>query len=160
MQRTLCHDAAEFGKVASRGPLIKAVPWPTRSSGSPMQHQDTLLPGAVYRHKAQHWPLHCFTDDLGCVILLAFPMGPDRDRRNQPQIMTQYLQFARPVMQRCTSRKADQAGTALGAEAHNLATPQLPAWRDSSATADRVPLKNILAMSMLMILPMVDGAPR
>jgi hypothetical protein len=108
-----------------------------------MQHQDTLLPGAVYRHKAQHWPLQSFTDGLGWVILLAFPMGPDRDRRNQPQIMTQYLQFARPVMQRCTSRKADQAGTALGAEAHNLATPQLPVWHDSSATADRVPLKNI-----------------
>jgi hypothetical protein len=55
MLRTMCHDAAEFGKVAAQGVEQGGALANQKLTQGPVQHQDTLLPGAVYRHKAQRW---------------------------------------------------------------------------------------------------------
>ena len=126
MLRTLCHDNAEFGEVAEQG-VDQGGALANLKFAGPMQHQNALLLGALHRHKAHRRSLYCFTDGLGigCVILLAFHIGLHIDRWNQPHVMAQLLEFARPVMRRCTGLKADQARIEFREEAENLATPQL-----------------------------------
>src|SRR6185437_12912238 len=73
---------------------------PDQQAPYPMQNHPTLLFDRLRRHKPHVGPPHRLADrfGIGAIVLLPFDIRLDVGRRDQPDLMTESLQLARPVV--------------------------------------------------------------
>src|SRR6266436_6345028 len=81
-----------------------------------------LLHLGLDRDKAHRWPAHRLADRLGIrrVVLVAPDIGLGIGRWDQPHVVAQLGDLARPIMRRRTRLHPDQTGRQLGKERQNL----------------------------------------
>ena len=91
-----------------------------------MLHELCLLLGRLHRHGANRRP----SDGLAArrsinrTVLVVLDVGLDVFGRRQPYAVAELLQFACPVMGRCTGFHADEARRELGEKGQYLRPPQ------------------------------------
>src|SRR6185437_14485828 len=91
-------------------------------------------------------PGHCFADGFGVsgIVLLPLDVGLHIGRRHQAHVMTERLEFARPMMRRSTGLDANQAWRQLLEERQDVAALQLTADEHLAFCVDAVHLKDRL----------------
>src|SRR5215470_2578472 len=111
-----------------------------------MKRQATLLLRCLGLHEPHVRPANGLADCLcvGGVVLMPFHVGLHISRRHEPDLMTERLQFARPVMGRGTCFNADQARRQLLKERQHRAALQLAADEYIAFRIDAVNLKDRL----------------
>ena len=93
------------------------------------QHENPLLLPALYCDEAHVRSRDRLADCLcvSCIGLSALHIGFDVCRRRQPNIVPQFLEFARPVMGRRAGFHPDQAWLQSPEKSEHLPTPQFSA---------------------------------
>ena len=105
-----------------------------------------LLGLALDRHEAHRRATDRLADRLGVrrVVLVPPHVRLCVGWRDQPNIVPQLAQFARPVVRRPARLHADQAGRQLAEKRQHLRAPHGPAHHDRARPIDPVHLKNLL----------------
>ena len=77
-----------------------------------MLHELRLLLGRFNRHGANNWPPDRFAAGGGidCIVLVALDVGLYVLGGHEPYLMTELLEFARPVVGRCARFHTNETG--------------------------------------------------
>ena len=112
----------------------------------PLQHDRRLLFRRLDRHEPHRRPCHRLADcfRVGRVVLLAFNIRLHILRRDQPDLMTQRAQLARPIMRRRTGFHAHQHRRQLAEKRDHVAPAQTAADQYRAGIVNAVNLKNLL----------------
>jgi hypothetical protein len=109
-----------------------------------MNARRRLLHLGLDRDKAHRGPAHRLADRLGIgrVVLVAPHVGLRIGRRDQPHVVTQLGDLARPIVRRRARLHPDQAWRQLGKERQNLPSPHRATERYHSRCINPVHLKD------------------
>ena len=119
---------------------------PNQEIASSVQHEGALLLRALDRDEAHRRPCDGFADRsrVRGIILLSAQIGFDIGGRDQPDLMAESHERARPMVSRRAGLQSDQARGKGFEETWNLAAPQRLAQDDLSTPVHRVQLENVL----------------
>ncbi len=108
--------------------------------------QDRLLADVFDRHDPHVRASHRFADRLRIVpiVFVILPIGGDELRRDQPHVMAQRCQFARPAMRTAAGFSPDETRTELCKERAHLRPGESTAQDRVAALIDAVQLKDML----------------
>jgi hypothetical protein len=139
-----CHDA-ELGEVRAQGGREHG-PLPHEEFAHPVQHQHRLLLNRLHRDKAHGRTRHCLGDRLriGSVGLVALHIGLHVRGRHQPDLVPERDQLACPVVCRCTSLHADEAGRELAEVIEDLSATKAHLGDPATLGICRVDLEDLL----------------
>ena len=111
-----------------------------------MQRGQALLLDGLHRNKAHRGPARRFADRLrvDAVALAALHVSLGVGWRDEPHVVSELCDRARPVMGRAAGLHRHEAGAQLGEEAQNLAPLELLAQNATPRLIGAVNLKNQL----------------
>ena len=112
----------------------------------PVQHQRSLLLGALDRHEAHRRPRHRLADRgrIGSVVLAALDVGLHIARRHQPHIVAELPELARPLVRRGARLHANQARRQLAEKLEHLAASELLLEHRLLGSIDAMHLEDVL----------------
>jgi len=120
-----------------------------------MQHQQGLLIGRLDQHEPHRWACHGLTDGgrVGSIVFRPFDIARHVARRHQTHGVTEFGDFARPMMSGPAGLHANRARRNLAKEVDDLLVPQLTGDDDLARTI------TFLARSTPMVLTCMWTTP-
>ena len=136
---------AKFGKMTAHRVDQLCALAQQQCPGS-VQHHRRLLLDRLDRDKTHVRSDHGFADafGIGRVVLVGLDERADVLRRDQPDVMAETLQLARPVMAARAGLNADQRPRKASKEHHDLGAAKLATQHAPSLSIGAVHLKHIL----------------
>src|SRR5688572_3734314 len=109
-----------------------------------MKRQATLLLRRLRLHEPHVRPANSLADCLrvSSIVLLPLHVGLHIGRRHEPDLVTERLQFPRPMMRRSASFDANQARRNILEECQHVTALQLPAENYIACRVNAMHLKN------------------
>jgi len=143
--RTLLVGDVKQSIMGSRA-LIRAYRRRWQQLANPEDYRRALGLFTLHRHKTHSRAHRRFTDcfGIGSIIFLALDERLDVGRRDQPNVMAQLADFARPEVSTATRFHRDTARRQLPEELQHLCSPQLLAQHCTARAVCAMHLEHIL----------------
>jgi hypothetical protein len=119
---------------------------PQQQIARAMLHQPALLLGRLDLHKTHGRATNRLADRLGVgrIVLVALDVSLYVLRRHQTNLVTELPQLTCPIVRRCASLHANEAGRQSFEELHHLTATKLLPNDDLLGRIDAVNLKHVL----------------